>query len=155
MLSGDGSKCLLSRGAGVHNHRDSEHIGAFFGSVELNKSIEDTARHEVMTEVGLQLQQVTLLLSQPWQSQTGGCMELMIGCVARAQSMQGGSTPELQWLSLEEALAALATAASKDLGTGLIGEYSRQAITMAQTLVKCWADGFTFAEPQQTTLVST
>lgn len=50
------------------------------------ESIEEAVRREVMEEAGIEVSSVAILGSQPWPIGRGGSCELMIGCIAKAQS---------------------------------------------------------------------
>lgn len=107
MLVYHGDRALLGRRAG--------RAGIFStvaGFIEQGETIEDAVRREVEEEVGVQVEDVEYVASQPWPFPSS----LMIGCFARATSTEyhvdEEEIAEARWFSrdeLRDALAGMAT----------------------------------------------
>ena len=78
--SPDQGHCLLGRSF----HYPDKLISALAGFMEPGESIEDAVRREVHEEAGLHCHDIHYYASQPWPFPS----TLMIGCFARASSMQ-------------------------------------------------------------------
>lgn len=79
------------------------------GFVEPGETLENAVRREVMEEVGIRVDEVTYLASQPWPFPAS----LMIGCEARATTveitMDDAEVTAAQWFSRNEFAGASAT----------------------------------------------
>lgn len=108
---------------------------ALAGFLEPGEAIEEAVRREIFEEAGVRCGPVRYVTSQPWPF---GGAQLMIACVAEAESMELTlDTDELEdamWVTREEAQAALDDAADKRFG-------APPPFAIAHTLLKHWAAG--------------
>jgi NAD+ diphosphatase len=80
MLVTDGERCLLA-----HEHRYGENMySALAGFIEPGEDIEHAVRREVLEETSIRVGDVRYHSSQPWPFPHS----LMIGCIARAESVR-------------------------------------------------------------------
>jgi NAD+ diphosphatase len=103
MLVHHGDRALLGRRAG--------RAGIFStvaGFIEQGETIEDAVRREVLEEIGVKVDEVTYIASQPWPFPSS----LMIGCFAHTDSTEyrvdEEEIAEARWFSREELRAAMA-----------------------------------------------
>jgi NAD+ diphosphatase len=101
ILVQDGDRCLLGRSpswpAGMHS--------ALAGFVEPGESLEQAAAREVLEEVGIEIDELRYVGSQPWPFPAS----LMIGFMARARTREihvdGKEIEAARWVSRSELLA--------------------------------------------------
>lgn len=127
-ISPDGERCLLGRQARFPKAMHS----ALAGFVEAGETLEEAVRRELFEEAGLRAGAVAYLGSQPWPFP----MNLMIGCLARAQSetlaVDTNELEEARWFSREEAIAMLERRHSEGLT-------APQPVAIAHWLLRAWA----------------
>eukprot|EP01041_Mallomonas_annulata_P006474 gene6474-13073_t len=107
VISPDGNQCLLGRtkrfGVGFYS--------CLSGFVEPSESVEEAVRREVWEEAGVRIGRVSIIQSQPWPIGRGGGCELMLGCVARANSwdinISETEMDDVRWFSREQAKSML------------------------------------------------
>jgi NAD+ diphosphatase len=106
---------------------------ALAGFLEPGESIEEAVRREIWEEAGVRCDDVRYIASQPWPF---GGSQLMIGCVAQAQSnMLTIDTTELEdaiWVSREEVLVVLKDAPEKRFN-------APPHFAIAHSLLRAWA----------------
>jgi NAD+ diphosphatase len=106
---------------------------ALAGFLEPGESIEEAVRREIFEEAGVRCGPVRYVTSQPWPF---GGAQLMIACVAEAESMELTlDTDEIEdamWVTKEEAQASLADDPGKRFG-------APPPFAIAHTLLKHWA----------------
>lgn len=106
---------------------------ALAGFLEPGESIEEAVRREIKEEAGVTCGPVRYVTSQPWPF---GGSQLMIACVAQAESMELTlDTNEIEaamWITKEDARAALEDAPGKRFG-------APPPFAIAHTLLKHWA----------------
>jgi len=107
MLVWNGDRALLGRRAG--------RAGIFStvaGFIDQGETIEDAVRREVMEEVGVTVDNVEYIASQPWPFPSS----LMIGCFARTSAtdyqVDEEEIAEARWFTREELRTAMAGMAS-------------------------------------------
>jgi len=135
ILSPDGSKCLLGRGAKYPKGMYT----CLSGFVDQCESIEECFKREVMEEAGLQLASVELLASQPWPIGRAGSCELMIGCRAVAATEEFKVNPseieDARWFTRKEAREMLAASTLKPYsGDGSL--FTPPPLAIAHHLIK-------------------
>jgi NAD+ diphosphatase len=103
MLVHHGDKALLGRRAGR-----SGIFSTVAGFIEQGETIEDAVRREVAEEVGVKVDEVTYIASQPWPFPSS----LMIGCFAHTDStdyrVDEEEIAEARWFSRDELRAGMA-----------------------------------------------
>jgi NAD+ diphosphatase len=123
-----GDRCLLGRGASWAPNSFS----ALAGFVDQGESLEDAVRREVKEEVGLDVDDVRYVASQPWPFP----MSIMIGCFAHATADDFQIDPfelgEARWFAREDLEQALA-GPSPGLGFTVPGR-----LAIAHHLIKAW-----------------
>ena len=139
-----GKKCLLGRTKRRHNVNMYSCLAGF---VEQGESVEDAVRREVAEESGIVVaKDIRLVGTQPWPLGASGHSELMIGCIARAEStqinMDEDEMDDVRWFSKEDVLEmlhrskqphAVGDAASKPL-------IVPPPFAIAHHLIKAWAN---------------
>jgi len=82
VISSDNQRCLLGRyyksAPGMYT--------ALAGFAEQGEGVEEAVRREVLEESNIRVSSVQFLGTQPWPGGRGGSCELMLGCIARADS---------------------------------------------------------------------
>eukprot|EP00510_Aplanochytrium_minuta_P003091 CAMPEP_0184017062 /NCGR_PEP_ID=MMETSP0954-20121128/7299_1 /TAXON_ID=627963 /ORGANISM="Aplanochytrium sp, Strain PBS07" /LENGTH=394 /DNA_ID=CAMNT_0026298199 /DNA_START=1 /DNA_END=1182 /DNA_ORIENTATION=+ len=109
VTSPDGSKCLLGRTKRRHN---SNMYSCLAGFVEQSESVEDAVRRETFEESGVVVgDHVDIVGSQAWPIGAGGGCELMIGCIARAETetinFDEEEMSDVRWFSRSEVAVML------------------------------------------------
>lgn len=70
------------------------------------ESVEEGIRREIREESGIEVRSVQLLQSQPWPLGRGGGCELMLGCVAVAETeniqINDSDVEEVKWVSRDD-----------------------------------------------------
>lgn len=93
-----GDKCLLARQA----HWPAGRYSAIAGFVEVGESAEQAVCREVYEEVGLEIDSVRYISSQPWPFPS----QLMLGFIARAKTTEinvdGVEISEAQWCHYQQ-----------------------------------------------------
>ncbi|KIZ06626.1 hypothetical protein MNEG_1328 [Monoraphidium neglectum] len=105
--SPDGTRALLGRSAkstpGMYT--------CLSGFIDQCEGIEEAVRREVMEEARIAVSEVQILGTQPWPIGRYGSCELMIGCVAKAQSyevlLNTSEMEDVQWYDRAELAAAV------------------------------------------------
>ncbi len=104
MLTIDGDRCLLGRGAQFPTNRYS----CLAGFVEPGESFEDAVRRETYEETRIRTGRVRYLFDQPWPFPSS----LMIGCLAEATSTEITIDPaeiaDARWFHRDEVRQMLA-----------------------------------------------
>lgn len=98
-----GHSCLVGRGAGFPPGMYS----TLAGFIEPGETLEEAVRREVLEEVGVRIDEVEYVASQPWPYPA----QLMLGCIAQARSREiRVDTREIEdarWIDRDDVLAAL------------------------------------------------
>lgn len=98
----DDGKCLLGRSA---KFRPGMYT-CISGFVEACETVEDAVRREVFEEAGVVVGDVQLLTSQPWPIGRSGACELMLACVARAETTEiqvdTSEMEDVRWFSRDQ-----------------------------------------------------
>lgn len=105
--SPDGQRALLGRSAkstpGMYT--------CLSGFIDQCEGIEEAVRREIMEEARIAVSEVHILGTQPWPIGRYGSCELMIGCVAKAQSyevlLNASEMEDVQWYDRAELAAAV------------------------------------------------
>ena len=120
-------RCLLGR----HPAWPPGRYSTLAGFVEPGESIEQAVRREVLEEAGVRVGEVSYFGSQPWPLPRS----LMIGCVARAESVEvsvdGEEIEDARWFSRAE-MKAEAEAGTLVLPGG---------VSISRSLVEHWYGG--------------
>ncbi len=107
-----GGRCLLGRQRAF----PPEMFSALAGFIDAAESIEEAVAREVKEEVGLSLERVRYVASQPWPFPSS----LMIGCIAEALpgevEVDSGELEDAQWFTRDQVRRALAG----ERGVGLV-----------------------------------
>ncbi len=127
MLVHNGDRALLGRRAG--------RTGIFStvaGFIEQGETIEDAVRREVMEEIGVKVDDVTYIASQPWPFPSS----LMLGCFAHTDDTDARpdeeEIAEARWFSRDELRSAMAGEATD---FGIPGP-----VAIAYHLIARWCD---------------
>jgi NAD+ diphosphatase len=127
MLVHHGDRALLGRRAGR-----TAIFSTVAGFIEQGETIEDAVRREVAEEVGVPIDEVTYIASQPWPFPSS----LMIGCFAHTEStdyrVDEEEIAEARWFSRDELRAAMA---GKATDFGIPGP-----VAIAYHLIAHWCD---------------
>lgn len=85
VISPDGKSCLLGERARRYN---TGFFSVLAGFVEQGESVEDACRREVFEESGIKITKdnIEIIGSQAWPIGSAGHSELMIGCIAKAET---------------------------------------------------------------------
>jgi NAD+ diphosphatase len=106
---------------------------ALAGFLEPGESIEEAVRREIWEEAGVRCDDVRYIASQPWPF---GGSQLMIGCVAQAQSdiltIDHTELEDAIWVSREDVLAVLEDAPEKRFN-------APPHFAIAHSLLRAWA----------------
>lgn len=126
----DGERIVLA-----HEHRFPDKMySALAGHVEPGDDIEHAVRRETKEEVGLDVEQVTFLGSQPWPFP----YSLMLGCIAIAKPgelvVDAGEIEHARWFTKEEAQQMLAGEHPQEL-------WIPGAQSMSHHVIKAMLDG--------------
>jgi NAD+ diphosphatase len=123
-----GDRCLL----GMRPGRTGTY-SALAGYIDQGETIEEAVRREVEEEVGLQVDEVTYVASQPWPFPS----TLMIGCFAHATGEELRIDPveiaDARWFTREEVRRAV-LGPDDSLGFSLPGR-----VAIAHHLLRAWA----------------
>jgi NAD+ diphosphatase len=129
MLAEYGDKALVGR----QSSWPEGNFSALAGFLEPGESIEEAVRREIKEEAGVTCGPVRYVTSQPWPF---GGSQLMIACVAQAESMELTlDTNEIEaamWITKDDARASLEDAPGKRFG-------APPPFAIAHTLLKHWA----------------
>jgi NAD+ diphosphatase len=132
MLATFGDACLVGRG----NHFPPGMFSALAGFVEPGETIEEAVRRELMEEasVHVNLEDISYFAAQPWPFPSS----LMIGCFARAQSLDFKADEtelaEVRWLERGFVRELLS-------GKTIDGIQVPPPIAIAHHLIRNWAIG--------------
>jgi NAD+ diphosphatase len=128
LVERDGSVLL-----GRQPHYPPRRYSALAGFLEVGETIEDAVRRELREEVGIEVEQIDYVTSQPWPFPSS----LMIGCTARAVSTDLTIDPneldDARWFSRAEVEAALA-------GREDSAFQPPPRFAIARTLLEHWAE---------------
>mmetsp|Transcript_108466 Transcript_108466/g.338059 ORF Transcript_108466/g.338059 Transcript_108466/m.338059 type:complete len:359 (-) Transcript_108466:71-1147(-) len=142
VVSPDSQRCLLGRYPGT------DFFTCLAGFVEQGESVEEACRRETLEEVGVQVDRVLLHSSQPWPIGRAGSCELMIGCMARAASerivLDKDEMAAAEWFTRKE-VAAMVRRATGGVKPTKDAPVVPAANAVAHHLLKCFADGFSWA----------
>ena len=138
-----GKKCLLGRTKRRHK---SNMYSCLAGFVEQGESVEDAVRREVAEESGIVVDKdIRLVGTQPWPLGAAGHSELMIGCIARAETteidMDEDEMDDVRWFSKEEVAEMLTRSRER----GAEGDAATKPLivpppfAIAHHLIKAWA----------------
>jgi NAD+ diphosphatase len=118
-------------------------VSVLAGFVEAGESLEMTVAREIKEEVGLDVDQITYLTSQPWPAPRS----LMLGFAARANPDQPlqpreGEIEQAHWVTREEVRRMLGEEAM-DMSAQPTGSAERKmlpgAVSIARKLIEGWA----------------
>lgn len=122
-----GDKCLLGRRPG----RPPGNFSTLAGFIEQGETIEEAVRREVFEEVGVRIDDVSYVTSQPWPFPSN----LMIGCLAHATSheyaIDDEEIAEARWFTRDEVQAAI----RGEEGDLVIPNY----VAIAHHILKAWS----------------
>lgn len=122
-----GDRCLLGRRPG----RPPGNFSTLAGFIEQGETIEEAVRREVLEEVGVRIDDVTYVTSQPWPFPSN----LMIGCFAHATSdefaIDDEEIAEARWFTRDEVQAAI----RGEEGDLVIPNY----VAIAHHILKAWS----------------
>lgn len=116
------------------------------GFVEPCESVEEAVRREVWEESGvpIDVDQVSILGTQPWPIGRGGVCEIMIGCLAYATdttiTIHDSEVNEVRWFTRDEARAMVEAAEvrTESLHSGACSPYIPGSYAIAFHLVKAF-----------------
>ena len=95
--------CLVGRGRGW----PAGMYSALAGFIEPGETLEETVRREVLEEVGVRVDRVDYIASQPWPFPA----QLMLGCIAHAHSRKITIDPkeleDARWVDRDDIIGAL------------------------------------------------
>ena len=121
-------RCLLGRRPG----RPPGNFSTLAGFIEQGETIEEAVRREVFEEVGVRVDDVSYVTSQPWPFPSN----LMIGCFAHATSdeyaIDDEEIAEARWFTREEVQAAI----RGEEGDLIIPNY----VAIAHHILKAWSE---------------
>lgn len=130
MLTIDGDRCLLGRGAKF----PPGWYSTLAGFVEPGETIEDAVRRETMEEAGILAGRVAILANQPWPFPAS----LMIGAIAEARStaiaMDHDELEDCRWFTRDEVRLMLAGTHPEGLGVPA-------KMSIASHLIRHFAEG--------------
>jgi NAD+ diphosphatase len=125
-----GDRCLLGRGRNWAPNSYS----ALAGFIDQGESLEDAVRREVKEEVGLDVDDVRYVASQPWPFS----MSLMLGCFAHVQSEDFVIDPfeidGARWFDRDEVYRGIISP-GPELGFSVPGR-----VAIAHHLIKAWCE---------------
>jgi len=146
--SPDGRRALLGRNkkftAGMYT--------CLSGFTDQCESVEEAVRREVREEARVQVEQVRIIGTQPWPIGRYGSCELMLACIAKAQSYEimvnTAEMEDVQWYDRDELLAAVrlyeelpdATVQElQQLSMERLGFWIPPPVAIAHHLMRTWA----------------
>mmetsp|Transcript_28248 Transcript_28248/g.34395 ORF Transcript_28248/g.34395 Transcript_28248/m.34395 type:complete len:435 (-) Transcript_28248:2536-3840(-) len=144
VTSADGSKCLLGRTKRRHK---SNMYSCLAGFIEQSESVEDAVRRETFEESGIVVgDDVQIVGSQPWPIGAAGHTELMLGCIARAETdvinFDEDEMSDVRWFNRDEVREML----QRSFDANPLGDASENPLVVpppyaiAHHLIKSWAE---------------